>query len=195
VTTNDGKHLLDLRLPAAGGTPVMTDVTFPASIANDGAGGTRTFTGVLPTGDCPESGVPPVFGLAANTSVSLTGVTAQSITGVYATSDATQAFATYLPVSGAAATGAKLPLYTPATGIATSVTLAAGATAPVSGVFSSDNKTFFTGTSGDNKVHLITRSTLTDSSQLNPNLPSLTTGGGTAVPNLLVQYPRSVLNN
>ena len=194
IATNDGKHLLDVRLATAGGTPIMNDVTFPTSTANDGANGTRTFNGVLPTGDCPEAGTAPVFGTAVSTSV-LTGVNAASITGIYATSDAAQAFATYLPVSGAASTGTLLPVYTPATSTSSSVTLAAGATAPVSGVFSSDNKTFFTGTSGDNKVHLITRSTLTDSSQLNPNLPSLTTTGGTAVPNLLVQYPRSVLNN
>lgn len=197
VTTNDGKHLLDLRLATSGGTPIMNDITFPTSTANDGSGGTRTFSGVLPSGDCPEAGTAPVFGLAANTSV-LTGVNAASISGIYATSDATQAFATYLPVTGATSTGTKLPVYTTATsgvGTVSSVTLANGATAPVSGVFSSDNKTFYTGTSGDNLVHLITRSTLTDSSQVNPKLPSLSNGANTAVPNLLVQYPRTVLNN
>jgi hypothetical protein len=197
VATNDGKHLLDLRLDSAGGNPVINDITFPTSTANDGANGTRTFSGVLPSGDCPEAGTAPVFGMAANT-LAPTGVTASSVTGVFATLDATQAFATYLPVNGAASTGTKLPVYSTSganAGTITAVTLADGATAPVSGVLSSDNKTFFTGTSGDNKVHLITRSTLTDSSQLNPNLPSLTTNGGTAVPNLLVQYPRTVTNN
>lgn len=197
ATTNDGKHLLDVRLATSGGTPVVNDVTFPTSTANDGANGTRTFTGVLPTGDCPEAGVAPVFGLAANTTAS-TSVTTTSVTGIYPTTDSTQAFTTYLPVSGAASNGAKLPVYstTGATaGTVTSVTLANGATAPVTGVLSSDNKFFFAGTSGDNQVHQITRSTLTDSTQLNPKLPSLTTTGGTAVPNLLVQYPRSVTNN
>lgn len=194
ATTNDGKHLLDVRLATSGGTPVVNDVTFPTSTANDGANGTRTFTGVLPTGDCPEAGVAPVFGMAANTTAS-TNVTSTSVTGIYPTTDSTQAFTTYLPVSGAASSGTKLPVYTPSTGAVTSVTLANGATAPVTGVFSSDNKFFFAGTSGDNQVHQITRSTLTDSTQLNPKLPSLTTTGGTAVPNLLVQYPRSVTNN
>jgi hypothetical protein len=197
VTTNDGKHLLDVRLATSGGTPIVNDITFPTSTANDGANGTRTFSGVLPTGDCPESGAAPMFGMAANTTVS-TNVNATSITGVYATTDATQAFATYLPVSGAPSTGATLPVYSTSGGNAgkvTPVNLANGATAPVTGVFSSDNKFFFAGTSGDNQVHQITRSTLTDSTQLNPKLPSLTTTGGTAVPNLLVQYPRSVTNN
>ncbi|WP_047489341.1 hypothetical protein [Terriglobus sp. TAA 43] len=197
ATTNDGKHLLDVRLATSGGTPVVNDITFPTSTANDGANGTRTFTGVLPTGDCPEAGVAPVFGMAANTTAS-TSVTTTSVTGIYPTSDSTQAFTTYLAVSGAASNGTKLPVYstTGATaGTVTSVTLANGATAPVTGVLSSDNKFFFAGTSGDNQVHQITRSTLTDSTQLNPKLPSLTTTGGTAVPNLLVQYPRSVTNN
>ncbi len=64
----------------------------------------------------------------------------------------------------------------------------------MSGVFSSDNKIFFAGTAGDNQVHLITKSTLKDTSQLAPKLPSVSTTGGTAVPNLLVQYPRTLGN-
>ncbi len=189
ATTNDGRHLLDVRLPASGGTPIVNDITFPASTA-DG----RTFNGVLPTGDCPESGNPPVFGLAANT-VSLTGVTTPGVTGVYPASDSTIAFSTYLPTASATGTGTVLPAFTPGSSTFTSVALAQGATAPVAGVFSSDNKTFFVGTSGDNLVHLITRSTLTDTSQLAPKLPSVATPGGLATPNLIVQYPRTVTNN
>ena len=197
AATNDAKHLLDVRLAASGGTPILNDVTFPTSTSNDGtAGGVRTFTGVLPTGDCPKSGNPPTFGTAVNT-VSLTGVTTTGVTGVFPASDSTIAFATYLPTTSAASTGTLLPAYTPAAngaGTFSSVTLADGATAPVAGVFSSDNNIFFAGTSGDNKVHLITRSTLKDSSQLTPSLPSVSVTGGTAVPNLIVQYPRSVTN-
>ena len=190
VSLNDGKHLLDVRLAASGGTPVVNDVTFPTS-----SNGLRTFTGVLPTDACPISGVPPSIGTAVNTTV-LTGVNTTQVTGVVATTDAAQAFTTYLPVSGAPATGTKLPVYTPSAtgaGTASSVTLKDGATAPVVGVFSQDNKFFFTGTSGDNQIHQITRATLTDTTQLNPKLPSVSTSG-TAVPNLLVQYPRTVTN-
>jgi hypothetical protein len=197
AATNDGRHLLDVRLAASGGTPVVNDVTFPTSTANDGAAGSRTFTNVLPNGDCPESGVPPVFGTAVNTAV-LTGVTTTGVTGVYPASDSSIAFTTYLPATGAATTGTRLPAYTPAaSGVGTvgGVTLANGATAPVTGVFSSDNKLFFVGTAGDNLVHLITRSTLTDTSQIAPKLPSNTTPTGTAVPNLIVQYPRAVTND
>ena len=196
VATNDGKHLLDVRLAASGGTPVVNDVTFPTSTANDGSNGTRTFTGVLPSGDCPESGVPPAFGTAVNTAV-LSGITTTGVTGIFPATDSSIAFATYLPTATAASTGALLPAYTPAgsgVGTVSSVKLASGATAPVAGVFSSDNKIFFAGTSGDNLVHLITRSTLTDSSQVAPKLPSNSNSAGTAVPNLIVQYPRTVTN-
>jgi hypothetical protein len=196
AATNDAKHLLDVRLPSNGGTPIMNDVTYTTSTANDGANGTRTYTGILPIGDCPESGNPPAWGTAVNT-VSFTGVASTGVTGLFPASDSSIAFATYLPTTGAASTGAILPGYTPSTsgaGTFTPVTLAAGATAPVSGVFSSDNKTFFAGTAGDNKVHLITRSSLTDTSQLAPNLPSASVSGVSAVPNLIVQYPRTVTN-
>ena len=214
ATTNDGKHLLDVRLPSSGGTPIVNDITFTTSttardtvvVNADGTitktPGVATYTGVLPTGDCPEDlsaatyGAVPKWGTTVNT-VSFTGVSTPTVTGVFPASDSTIAFATYLPTASAASTGAILPAYTPALGGAGSfkaVTLAAGATAPVSGVFSSDNKTFFTGTAGDNKVHLITRSTLTDTSQLAPNLPSISANGASAVPNLIVQYPRSVTN-
>lgn len=197
ATTNNGRHLLDVRLGTSGGTPVLNDITFPTSTANDGTNGTRTFTNTLPTGDCPESGNPPLFGTTVNTAT-LTGVTSAGVTGIYPASDSSIAFTTYLPVTGAAATGALLPAYTPGasagTGTVSTVKLAAGATAPVAGVFSSDNQLFFAGTAGDNQVHLITRSSLTDTSQLAPKLPSNTNIGGSAVPNLIVQYPRTVTN-
>ena len=196
AATNDGRHLLDVRLAAGGGTPIVNDVTFPVSVSNDGANGTRTFTNTLPSGDCPESGVPPAFGTAVNTAV-LTGVTTTGVTGVYPASDSSIAFTTYLPTATATA-GALLPAYAPATGGAgtvSTVKLAGAATAPVTGVFSSDNKLFFVGTTGDNQVHLITRSTLTDTSQIAPKLPSNINSTGTAVPNLIVQYPRAVTNN
>lgn len=197
AATNDGRHLLDVRLATSGGTPVINDVTFPASTADDGTKGVRTYTNTLPIGDCPEAGGPPAFGTAVNTAL-LTGITATDVTGIFPASDSSIAFATYLPVAGAASTGALLPAYTPGAtagaGTVSSVKLANGATAPVAGVFSSDNKLFFAGTAGDNQVHLITRSTLTDTGQLAPKLPSNSNSAASAVPNLIVQYPRSVTN-
>jgi hypothetical protein len=67
-------------------------------------------------------------------------------------------------------------------------------------VWSTDNTTFYTGTSGDNEVHLITQSCTTaatpvctwkDSSQLTPNLPAAS-GTGTVPVNLITQRPKKV---
>ena len=196
TATNDGRHVLDVRLPSSGGTPIVNDLTFAGSTANDGTAGTRTFTTGLPSGDCPESGNPPTFGTVVNTAA-LTSVVTPAITGLFPASDSSIAFTTYLPAANAATQGTLLPAYTPANsgaGTVQNVTLTTGATAPVTGVFSQDNKFFFTGTSGDNQVHIITRSTLTDGSQLAPKLPS-NSGATYATPNLLVQYPRNVTNN
>ena len=112
-------------------------------------------TGTLPVGDCPEDNSARVFSPVVNT-LSLTGPTASSVTGVFPASDSSIAFTTYL--ASGTTTGAILPGYKPAAsgvGTAAPVTLSGGATAPVFGVFASDNKTFFVGTSGDNQVHLI----------------------------------------
>jgi hypothetical protein len=112
-------------------------------------------------------------------------VTATAITGVLPTSDSTLAFITYT------GSGGVLPAYAPIAsgpGTTTYIKLSGTAIAPVAGAISADNTTFYTGTTGDNLVHLITRSTLTDASTLAPNL---TNPAGTAVPvNLLVQKPR-----
>jgi hypothetical protein len=85
-------------------------------------------------------------------------------------------------------------------GTLTYVPLAGTATAPISGVWSTDNSTFYTGTSGDNEVHEITQSCTTtapvtctwkDSGQLTPNLPAAS-GSGTAPVNMIVQKPKKV---
>ena len=118
----------------------------------------------------------------------MAGVTATGITGVVPSSNSAVAFVTYTGTSGL------LPLYVPAAsgpGTLKFVTLSGGATsAPVAGVFSTDNKTFYAGTSGDNQVHLITviGTAATDTSVIAPKLPD---GNGNPVaPNLLVQRPK-----
>ena len=57
--------------------------------------------------------------------------------------------------------------------------LSSGAQAPVAGVFSPDGTIFFTSTSGDNLVHMVSTSSLTDTQTLDPKL---TNSGGVAVP-------------
>ncbi len=78
-------------------------------------------------------------------------------------------------------TGATLPYYSQTAGYVNSLgtlgyitfggSAASSITAPVAGAFSPDNTLFFVSTSGDNLVHYIDTTTLTDKQQINPNLP------------------------
>jgi hypothetical protein len=118
--------------------------------------------------------------------INLAGVTASAVTGVDPTSDSSIAFVTYM------GTGGILPYYIPGSGTLQDIQLTGSAIAPVAGVFSSDNSTFYVGTSGDNEVHLIDRGTLTDdpSKTIAPALPDATVPTNLATPNLLVQRPK-----
>ena len=99
--------------------------------------------------------------------------------------------------------GATLPYYTQTAAATTSpgtlgyVTLtgASAITAPIAGAFSPDNTLFFVSTAGDNMIHYINTTTLTDTQQISPNLPACSpvasggnnlgctyTGTGTVVP-------------
>jgi hypothetical protein len=91
-----------------------------------------------------------------------------------------------------------VPEYTPkatGAGTLTSVPLSTAVgtpIAPIVGVVSADNQTFYAGTSGDNAVHLLTKQT--DGSYkdvtkpITPMLPDV--NGNIVAPNLLVQKPR-----
>jgi hypothetical protein len=182
TTTNDGKHAIGATITPA---PTLTDLNITSlNTANPSA-----------PGQCPPP--PSTAGLTFATTPVLTsvlpGVTAATaITGVDATSDSSTVFVTYT------GTGGKLPVYTPAAngpGTLGSITLAtSGATAPVApvtGVFSSDNTTFYAGTSGDNQVHILTKGTSGFQDTTKPINPNLTApNGAVVVPNLLVQRPR-----
>ena len=64
----------------------------------------------------------------------------------------------------------------------------------MAGVFSTDNSTFYVGTSGDNQVHLITQGTNGFADTVKPIAPKLQDqNGNIVVPNLLVQRPRKTL--
>ena len=175
AATNDGKHILGV----SAATRLLSDLRV-----------------TLPTGQCPASGAALQFSAGGTstpfTTVPLPGIAPSAVTGVLPASDSGVAVLTYT------GTGGVLPVYAPSPaaaatpGTVTNVALSGAATAPVAGVWSTDNLTFFTGTSGDNLVHLITRAssaaTLSDTKTIAPALPA--TGGGTATPNLLVQKPR-----
>jgi hypothetical protein len=180
ITTNDGKHAIGVTAnPAA----TLTDLNIASLNA----------TNPTAPGQCP---LPNGTGLTFATTPVLTsvlpGITASSITGVVPTSDSSLVFVTYT------GSGGKLPAYTPAAngpGTLSSVPLATvgpvAPIAPVIGVFSSDNTTFYTGTTGDNQVHILTKGTNGFQDVTTPIAPNLTNPNGQVVaPNLLVQRPR-----
>jgi hypothetical protein len=137
-----------------------------------------------------KSGACPVkFTNTVKSRLPFTVAAPTAITGVLPTSDSAFAFVTYTGAGGV------VPQYVPSTGVLTNIplqTTSAGAPiAPVAGVVSSDNQTFYVGTSGDNLVHILTRGTtgFTDTTApLTPSLPNIS-GTGTAVPNFIVQKP------
>jgi hypothetical protein len=185
AATNDGLHILGATTTP---TATLTDLAIVGSTATPGG---ATVAGV-PTGPCPDAGLQftttPTF-----TSV-LPNVTATAITGVVPTSDSSLAFITYT------GTGGVVPSYKPQTtgaGMLGSVTLSGTAIAPVAGVFSSDNTTFYVGTSGDNQVHQLTapKGSTTFQDLTAPIAPKLPDGSGNIVtPNLLVQHPKKAIS-
>ncbi|QHN02342.1 hypothetical protein FTO74_02365 [Granulicella sp. WH15] len=170
AATNDGQHILSAN------TTQFADIKVS-----------------VPRGACPTSGT-PTFAPQTVVTPALAGVTADSITGVVATSDSAYGFVTYT------GTGGVIPQYDPATSTLSNITLSGTATAPVAAVISTDNQLVFVGTSGDNLIHILTRGTsgFADSTSttgipipLAPLLPSIT-GSGFATPNLLAQRPRKL---
>jgi trimeric autotransporter adhesin len=181
AATNDGHHVL------GASTTNLVDLGF-------GAG--------LPVGACPTV-IPPTYFTPSRTSTTmspLNGITATAINGVIPASDSSVAVVTYT------GTGGVLPVYAPAASGAGSITNVpllqvtnqAAPVAPVAGVISSDNSTIYVGTTGDNSVHLINRTTLTDDTTktIAPNLEQNVNGvdqpGTIATPNLLVQHPKKL---
>ena len=181
VATNDGVHILGATVTP---TATLTDL----NIASLNTGNTTS------PGQCPPNGSGLTFATTPVLTTVIPGITATSITGVVPSSDSTTAFVTYV------GTGGTLPFYTPAAtgaGVLGNVTLAtstgaAAPIAPVAGVFSSDNTTFYTGTSGDNLIHILTKGSNGLFQDLTkpvaPQLPDV--NGAIVPPNLLVQRPR-----
>lgn len=194
TSTNGQTTTTNVYYPNAGVTGPTTD---RVAATNDGlhvlgatTTPTATFTDLrvtIPTGSCPAAGL--TFSNTAVLTSVLSGVTATAITGVVPTSDSATAFVTYT------GSGGVVPQYAPAAsgaGTLGSVKLSGTAVAPVAGVFSADNTTFYVGTSGDNLVHILTKGTAGFQDGLTtPIAPKLTDTNGTIVtPNLLVQRPR-----
>jgi len=172
AATNDGLHILGASLAG----PTLSDlrVTLPTTNA------------------CPATITPGYF-QSTDTPHPLTGIVPTGITGIFPASDSSVAFITYT------GTGGVLPAYTPSatgTGSLSNVPLlingapAPTSVAPVAGVFSLDNTTFYAGTSGDNQVHIISKSLMKDTGVIAPKL--LDNNGNLVVPNLLAQRPKAI---
>jgi len=134
----DGNHIIGAGL--SGSTPTLYDI------------------GITPPIQACPVGSTPNFGSHVRTNVPEAGISATGITGVDVASNSTLSFLTYTAPSNAPTTGAVLPGYSlkpSGIGTVSNVTLANGASAPVAGVFSPDNLSFYAGTTGDNLVHVI----------------------------------------
>jgi hypothetical protein len=210
VATTDGNHILSATAgltttPAT--PPALNDINVapdPTSTNPDPLKATLECP-VAPA-TVPNNYFTSTYNPATN-SHPLTGVTATAITGVTPSTNSAVAFVTY---TGTGTAGSQLPMYIPSTGTLSFVSLP-GATAPISGVFSTDNLTFYAGTSGDNLVHEVAvtypttgNPTAAQSGTINPTLPcgvgniaapNLTcTTGSIVAPNLIVQRPKKSTN-
>lgn len=134
----------------------------------------------VPVGACPAySGTTPLT-LTTSFNSGTLPVTPSEIDQVVSSPYSNLAFVTYNATAG---TGV-LPYYTPSAtaggfGTLSTLQLSSGAAAPLAGIFSPDGSIFFTSTSGDNLIHMVDTTTLTDTQTINPNL---TNGTGKAVP-------------
>jgi len=206
AATTDGKHILGAHANGAASTLSDLDVILPTNAGCP-----------IPPAAQPTTGY---FTSTVNGPLPLAGINAASITGVEPSSNSVVAFVTYTLPAGATSGGGAIPLYfPPASGGGTTQLLALGngataAAAPVAGVFSTDNFTFYIGTgaadgtSANNDVHLITMTyptsgpaTATEAtgSEITPQLPVCvttpsgacqTTSSGFAPVNLIAQHPK-----
>jgi hypothetical protein len=207
AATTDGAHILGAHTTASGAA-MLSDIDL-----------------VLPAGAaCPTTIPTTYFQTAYGGPQTLAGVNAAIITSIIPSSNSSVAFVTYSGPSTGAPAGttpnAILPWYivpTSGQGTLQYLTLGNGATAaaaPVSGVFSTDNLSFYAGTgaangsSVDNDVHLITMTypsggtpTATEAtgSTITPQLPVCSpsasgacqaTGATYAPVNLIAQHPK-----
>ena len=162
AATTDGQHILGAGL--AGGGIELSDIGV-----------------TIPYGACPA---PSTTG--ALTALTLThtlnqvpvAVNATAVDQVVASPASNLAFVTYTGTT----TGAKLPYYQPVSGGSAgtlnyvNLTGSTAITGPVAGAFSPDDKLFFVSTAGDNLIHYIDIPTLTDTQQINVNLPACAPG-------------------
>lgn len=178
AATTNGQHILGAALVGGGVQLSDIGVTIPSTqVSTTTASGTTTVN--LPNA-CPQSGstLQPLTLTHTLNQIGVSGINATALNQLIASPSSNLAFLTYT----GSTPGAKLPYYMPSStggaGTLNYVTLAGGnaVTAPIAGAFTLDNQYFFVSTAGDNLIHFIQTSTLTDTQQINPNLPACTPG-------------------
>jgi len=188
AATNDGHHILGATKASSGFTLSDIDVTVPA----DASGSVSCLpANASQTGPAAGNPLNPLLlssslaqgHVVANvTSVNQIVTSPAAVTGG---SNASPNSLSFLMYNGTTP-GATLPYYTQVAGATSSFghlgyitfggSAASSITAPIAGTFSADNTLFFVSTSGDNLVHYIDTTTLTDTQQINPNLPPCAAG-------------------
>jgi trimeric autotransporter adhesin len=195
AATTDGAHIIGAALGGGGITLSDIGVTIPTTTGTNGiqtpAQCAATSAGVLsPLNLTHTLAQAPVTVNA--TSVNQVVTSPAAVVQGTAVAPYSLSFITY---NGTTA-GASLPYYKQVTGATTAlgtvgyVTLngASAVTAPVAGAFSPDASLFFVSTSGDNQIHYINTTTLTDTQQISPNLPACAPGSD---PDCTITTPQS----
>jgi hypothetical protein len=172
AATTDGDHILGA---TATGTEVdLYDIGVTIPYSGDGSA-----TGLCDTGTLGPNAALSVLNIPTTLNqTTLPGVNANSIQQIVVSPASNVAFVTYTGTTA----GAALPYYQPGAsgtlGTTGAITLTGSAniTAPLAGAFSPDSTKFFVSTGGDNLVHYIDVNTLTDTQQINLQLPACVAG-------------------
>lgn len=193
AATPDGQHMLGATIVGGGVQLSDIDVSIPFTSSTGAATGGSQVPVNLPDA-CPRSG-PTLEPLIINhpsptQEKTVSGISPTTLNQLIASPSSDLTFLTYT----ASTPGARLPYYIPGSngsaGSVNYVTLSGGnaVTAPIAGAFSLDNKYFFVSTAGDDLIHFINTSTLTDTQQLAPALPACAPGSD---PDCLITTPTS----
>jgi len=162
TATADGDHIL------GADDSTFTDILLTQKAGSPPAG--------VPVGACPDYYTAAPLTLPTSFASQALPVSATEIDQVVSSPYSNLAFVMY---QGTGATGA-LPYYvpTPVTSATSAVTfgtlstiqLSSGAQAPIAGIFAPDGSIFFASTSGDDLIHEVNTTTLTDTQTINPKL-------------------------
>ena len=179
ASTTDGQHILGAALVGGGVQLSDIGVSIPFTPSSGTATGGSSQTVNLPDA-CSQTGTQlnPLLLTHTLNQIGVSGINATALNAIVTSPAQNLAFITY----DGTTPGGTLPYYVPGakgtTGALNYLTLAGGnaVLAPVAGAFSLDNQFFFVSTAGDEKVHFVKTSTLTDTQQINPGLPACSPG-------------------